>query len=924
MVLPTRPPEESSSGQTPAPDPQAQGPPDSTPAGGRSKIPPSPAQSLEANPAQSHSSSQPSYLERLLASGLIGRDLLQPVIRCWQSTSAEPTTTGPDLKAAAERLLSNDEPGERLGQRLVAAGLLTAWQHQRLAHGFHQGFFLGKYKLLDRLGSGGMGEVFLGEHPQLRRLVAIKVLPEALVDSPEHLRRFYRESRAMASLQHPNIIQAFDVDRDGRVHYLVMEYVPGLDLQRLVRQGGVLQPVVGVDYLRQAALGLSHAHSRGLIHRDIKPSNLFVSRQGEIKILDMGIARVIDQDDEPILTGSHQMLGTLDYQAPEQWTDANSVDARADLYSLGCTMCFLLVGQPPFPMGNASQRQLQHETADPPKLDRLRKDIPEDLAEIAGRLLAKRPADRFASAAELARVLEGWLLGQSSVPEIPLPPAPLDAEPARTGWGSTDLGAAVLSHPSQTPDGLPVNWTGPIRLETKPSHDPPSMAEAISQHPATRLSRPDLAGTDCSGPDRSEPDFSETDSSATGLSDLAEAGSPKAGSPEAEQFVTEELSASRAADPIGQGVASRPAGQWRVEDLGSEDLSLPDFPSEATVVGPGAIGPGAIGPGAIGPGVVGSVWTVRPLDESALALLRDLVEQRLLTSFQADILAGRRSDILHVRGYQLLDRIANGRLAGVYRGRHVIWQIPVCLKLVWFSPDSRQAAKQYAEFQSEARIASQVDHPNVVRTYDFGRDENLCFVTFENLLGESLREALQPFSGLNWELGPQDETIGESPHLARSRWQKLGMICRAVLGAASGLVHLHELGIAHGQLTPDNIWVGDEGGAKLLDFAGARDSFRFLDENRRVAEATLAGDICSLGMVLSWALTGRSANLDSQLPLRALDPAIPAELERLCLQMRSAKPQHRPDASTVAEQLVAILEAGFTATDPAGDHSPHP
>ncbi len=237
----------------------------------------------------------------------------------------------------------------------VAEGLITQWQCDRLLEGKHRGFFLGRYKLLGQIGTGGMSTVYLGEHVLMQRRVAIKVLPSNRVSDTSYLARFHREARAAAALDHPNIVRAYDVDNDGDIHYMVMEYVDGRDLQQTVKRGGRLGYAAAADYIRQAAEGLAHAHSHGLIHRDVKPANLLVDQKKVVKVLDLGLARFTD-DDRASLTVQYDenVLGTADYLAPEQAVDSHGVDGRADIYSLGCALYFLLTGHPPFPGRHAA------------------------------------------------------------------------------------------------------------------------------------------------------------------------------------------------------------------------------------------------------------------------------------------------------------------------------------------------------------------------------------------------------------------------------------------------------------------------------------------------------------------------------------------------------------------------------------------
>jgi len=302
-----------------------------------------------------------------------------------------------------------------LGNLLVAAGLVTPWQNDKLQAGRHKGFFLGRYRLLTLLGTGGMSSVFLAEHTLMRRRVAIKVLPVERNNESSYRERFLLEARAIASLDHPNIVQAYSVDKDGKVYYMVMEYVDGLDLQKIASQEGPLDYARAVRYIRQAAEGLDHAHGRQMIHRDIKPANLLVNRQDTIKILDMGLARLTGKD-ETSLTIDHNenVLGTTDYLSPEQALDSHNVDHRTDIYSLGCTLYHLLMGHPPFPEGTMAQRLMKHQIEEPKDIALLRPDAPPALLAICRKMMAKKREQRYQSAAELAQVLKDWEADQGS------------------------------------------------------------------------------------------------------------------------------------------------------------------------------------------------------------------------------------------------------------------------------------------------------------------------------------------------------------------------------------------------------------------------------------------------------------------------------------------------------------------------------
>ena len=295
----------------------------------------------------------------------------------------------------------------KIGGAYKRAGLLTDWHLEKLYDGKYKGFFLGKYKLLGHIGTGGMSSVYLAEHMGLHDKRAIKVLPKARVNDATYLARFQLEAKAIASLNHPNIVLAYDIDQEDDVHFIVMEYVDGLDLQALVKRDGPADPSTAADWIGQAARGLEHAHGKGVIHRDVKPANLLIDSRNVIRLLDMGLALVTAGDDESLTVANNEnVLGTADYLAPEQALNSHEVDHRADIYGLGCTLYFLLTGKPPFSDGTLAQRIAKHQTEMPTSIRELRADIPGELEGICVKMMQKDPAYRYQTAADVAVVME--------------------------------------------------------------------------------------------------------------------------------------------------------------------------------------------------------------------------------------------------------------------------------------------------------------------------------------------------------------------------------------------------------------------------------------------------------------------------------------------------------------------------------------
>ncbi len=342
----------------------------------------------------------------------------------------------PGQLAEAEAMQAQFSDAQALAQELVRRDWLTPFQVHHLLQDQAPKLLFGPYLLLRRLGEGGMGRVFQARHQRLGRTVALKFIRPELVNRPVALARFQREAQAAAQLSHPNVVTLYDADQVDDTHFCSMEFVDGLDLAQLIKEHGPWLPIaLACDYIRQAALGLQHAHEHGLVHRDIKPGNLMVTRQGVVKILDLGLARgeilSTHGSSTASVTEEGVVIGTVDYMAPEQAKNAKGVDARADLYSLGCTLYHLLAGQPPFTEGLGWEKLQKHQTEEAVPVEHLRAEVPVELAGVVRKLLAKRPEQRYQSGAEVAAALATFCQAGTAA-ALPLAQPPVGEVPPLT------------------------------------------------------------------------------------------------------------------------------------------------------------------------------------------------------------------------------------------------------------------------------------------------------------------------------------------------------------------------------------------------------------------------------------------------------------------------------------------------------------
>lgn len=327
--------------------------------------------------------------ERIVASRLV---TVEQVRECLKSVGKDGTATNEELAA-----------------ELLRRGWATRWQIGQLLHG-QTAFFVdqNRYLLLSLIGQGGMGAVYKARHVRMGRDVALKVIDPKRITDQKLIQRFKREVEVCSKLQHEHIVQAHDVGMHAGAMFLVLEFVEGADLSFLVKRDGPMQPGEAAAICLQAAAGLAYAHAEGIIHRDIKPQNILVSTGGVVKILDMGLARVLDDtgnDPHTSLTQEGAVMGTVDYMPPEQAADTRSADARSDIYSLGATLYYLLAGRPPFAGGNVIEKMKRLANDTPQHISEIRIDCPHELEEIVEKMLAKRPEDRFQTAGDVVRAL---------------------------------------------------------------------------------------------------------------------------------------------------------------------------------------------------------------------------------------------------------------------------------------------------------------------------------------------------------------------------------------------------------------------------------------------------------------------------------------------------------------------------------------
>ena len=354
-----------------------------------------------------------------------------------------------------------------IAAQMIKAGLLTRFQANRLLEGKSRGFVIGPYRILDLLTEGNKDAIYLAEHRAMNRQVAIKVLKQNVDQSAGNRERFMREARITASLDHPNIVKLFDfVDEKGK-QYLVMEYATGKTLKQIVTEQGPLPISQALEFARQIASGLQHAHAQGIIHRDIKPSSMIVDAKGVVKILDMGHCRFSD-DQQMNITKMYdptKVVGSIDYIAPEQ-AIGEQYDARCDLYSLGATLFTLITGQQPF-KGTSYQILMAHQMDDVPDMKKFQPKVTPAIQSLVIKMMAKIPQQRYQTADEILKDIQR-MQGTSTRTRVPpLPQRDMPTKPRSNITIELSIPSPALSPVALAP--VPLAKSVPRRKPIKRS-----------------------------------------------------------------------------------------------------------------------------------------------------------------------------------------------------------------------------------------------------------------------------------------------------------------------------------------------------------------------------------------------------------------------------------------------------------------------
>jgi serine/threonine protein kinase/DNA-binding response OmpR family regulator len=398
-----------------------------------------------------------------------------------------------ELDAILRRLpKAQEQSGDELAQGLIAEGKLTPFQADAVQEDRLQTLVVGNYEITDRLGSGGMGTVYKARHRRMKRIVALKVLSKEVSQDERFIKRFQREVEAVARLNHPNIVMAYDADEAEIGHFLVMEFVNGQDLGSTVFENGALPVPEAVDCILQAARALDYAHREGIIHRDIKPANLLRDIHGVVKVADLGLARISERIDRPgekitSLTQAGTVMGTPDFMSPEQAIGATDIDHRTDIYSLGCTLYYLLTRRVLYEGPTMMAVLVKHREAAIPALRDVRTDVPAALDETYHKMVAKIPNDRYASMADVIQALE-------NIKYAPAPSPKQAAAPMATMEFTPSEVAAHAVKPQDGPAGTGLAGAQATARTTVLLVEPSRSQAVIIRSYLQKLGHPDCVG----------------------------------------------------------------------------------------------------------------------------------------------------------------------------------------------------------------------------------------------------------------------------------------------------------------------------------------------------------------------------------------------------------------------------------------------
>lgn len=402
-------------------------------------------------------------------------------------------------EAAIKKERGGDEPASdnELATKLVEWGELTAYQVEQLQSGRTK-FFLGPYIVTDWIGQGGMGQVYKAVHEVMGRECAVKVLPLSKA-TDDAIANFRREIRLQAQLDHAYLVRALDAGREGKVHYLVTEYVPGDNLRRLVRTEGPLSMQHAAGVISQVATGLQYAHEQGLIHRDVKPGNILVTPDGVAKLSDLGLSGFLHEGHSDPRAG--KIVGTADYLSPEQITSPTAITAVSDIYSLGCTLYYAISGKVPYPGGTTRDKARRHCEETPWHPRRFNPEISEEFVEIIADMMEKDPEERIQTAAEVASRLEPWVREGDSLHGRQLskspwlsPPIPTDEDDEQDTDAGDDGDSGRVESTSQASIGTnPASPSGqdtrPIRSPRRVKPPPLTLYDSAAMIPESQMSR---------------------------------------------------------------------------------------------------------------------------------------------------------------------------------------------------------------------------------------------------------------------------------------------------------------------------------------------------------------------------------------------------------------------------------------------------